>query len=245
VAQPVNKWGPLGYWWPQQEAVALAVEWANLPQYQDVGRVVRALNRCDAAFEEVLLPGASRPVRRFDKTVKRETELVRAWLAAAIEAKGSLYYRDRKKWDAAARALASLNDELATLRGEVIPEYKVSTRFGKWRGLSERIVAFRPRPLAWAALGVALVATPTSIWPQRVGRCLYHEERFVFNAPRDGVRGPLRSFYCAPGCKVQRSRKHTKKIKEKASGKQTGVDKELCAISAILEAPGDVAGGRG
>jgi hypothetical protein len=57
-------------------------------------------------------------------------------------------------------------------------------------------------------LGVALIADSRSQWGARVGRCLFHRERFVINLPEDdGERGPMiKRFYCTKGCAVQLSR---------------------------------------
>jgi hypothetical protein len=171
--------------WPDEEAVRVLVEWANFPQHGKVNRVLRALRACD----DVLAIGAyARPYA--DDFPSGSVETARRWLSAAIDSRPKL----------ASSVVRDINVELEKLQGVVKPYY------GK-RGLRERFVDFRPRPLSWAALGAALIADKRTWWHKRVGRCLYHTDRFVFNEPYEGQRGPLRKFYCSSGCKVMASRR--------------------------------------
>jgi hypothetical protein len=195
--RPRNDLGLLCWFWPQSEAIELAVRWSNLPHFETVDRVVSALDTCDDVLRE--FGQRNNPRRSFEKSVRQETETVRRWLQAAVDAKDP-----RRPLPHA--VIGEINESLDRLQTSVRPLYKVHKGFGHYRGLTEQFGEFKPLPISWAALGVSLVASDKGKWSPRVGKCLYHTERFMFNTIRDGERGPLRSFYCASGCKVMASR---------------------------------------
>jgi hypothetical protein len=221
------KWAKVAGPWPEEEAVAFAVQWANYVAFCEEAtrfnkrfgprvvayhkkQVVAALKACLRAMSEMAHIGI--PNKQFDAEFRAATkaeflgatDTVRHWVACAVDAGVDGPLRLPPK------VVNEINVELDRLQGQIKIRYR-NTGFAKNR-LTERFSDFRPTPLTFAALGVAFIADNGSQWGLRVGRCHYHHDRFVFNAPEaDGQRGPLRTFYCTKGCAVQLSRSQRKK----------------------------------
>lgn len=215
MAKQVNRLEPFRNFrapWPIGEAVRFAVEWANFSAFieglkrrgkKEVGesdvlahtkRLGEALVGCHLAMLSGEAHSPEIDVQRFSKMIAGSSIL--RWMEAAVDGKRTLS-------DDVAN---QVNVELDRFSGSCKLHYYSS---GKNRNsLSFQWNDFKPTPFSYAALGIALIADRTGEWATRVGRCEYHHDRFVFNAPKaSGKKGPEKTkFFCSKGCRVQASR---------------------------------------
>ncbi|HPV24379.1 MAG TPA: hypothetical protein PLJ65_09405 [Casimicrobium sp.] len=197
----VNKHAQWEFAWPQVEAVTAAVEWANLPVLREPKRVIAAIRECNETI------GVVAKVKPSWKITAGDTERVRRWVSAAFKLKRGAGYAPEVH-DELNRQLDKFQGQVKLTIGPLATKGKGGRPFGGSGRLQERFLHFETTPLAWAALGVALLAQPGNDWRARFGMCLHHTDRFFFHAPSEAKQRDTWSHtYCGPNCRIMASRK--------------------------------------